>query len=127
MEPRSGTALFKIETVQRDSGISNWEIGGYIMLALGMIILAIPAIRAIRWVIKSCGDRTRTYSLDEEESEDKKEQKTEGKYKAVVYTPSPAEHEDEDFDSKPTTTMARFQEKLDNEINILDRESRNED
>ena len=28
-----GTALFKIETVQRDSGILNWEIGGYIMLA----------------------------------------------------------------------------------------------
>ena len=59
-----GTALFKIETVQRDSGTSNWEIGGYIMLALGMIILAIPAIKAIKWVIKSCGDRTRTYSLD---------------------------------------------------------------
>ena len=54
------TALFKIETVQRDSGISNWEIGGYIMLALGMIILAIPAIKAIKQIVKSCGDRTRT-------------------------------------------------------------------
>ena len=78
-------------------------------------------------MIKSYGDCTRTYSLDEEESEDKKERKTEGKYKAVVYTPSPAEHEEKDFDSKPTTMMARFQKKLDNEISILDRESRNED
>ena len=51
------------------------------MLALGMIILAIPALKAIKWVIKSCGDHTRTYSLDDEESEDKKERKTEGKYK----------------------------------------------
>ena len=97
------------------------------MLALGMVILAIPAIRAIKRVIKVCGDRTRTYSLDEEQSEDKKEWKSEGKYKAAVYTPSYAEHEDKDFHSKPPNTMARFEEKLDNEINILDRESRNKD
>ena len=28
-----GTTLFKIETVQRNSGTLNWEIGGYIRLA----------------------------------------------------------------------------------------------
>ena len=39
-----GTALFKIETVQRDSGISNWEICGWTVLALEMVILAIPVI-----------------------------------------------------------------------------------
>ena len=49
------------------------------MLALEMIILAIPAIKAIKWIVKSCGDCTRTYSIDEEEIEDKKEQKSEGK------------------------------------------------
>ena len=97
------------------------------MLALGMIILAIPALKAIKWVIKSYRDHTRTHSLDEEESEDKKEHKTEGKYKTVVYTPSPAENEGKDYDSKPTTSMARFQDKLENEISILDKESRNED
>ena len=68
-----GTALFNIEIVQRDSGILNWEIGGYIMLALGMIILAIPAIKAIKWIVKSCGDHTRTYSIDNEDIKDKKE------------------------------------------------------
>ena len=92
-----------------------------------MIILAIPALKAIKWVIKSCGDCTRTYSLDKQESDDKKECKSEGKYKAVVYTPSPAENEGKDYDSKPTTSMARFQDKLDNEITIRDKDSRNED
>ena len=93
-----------------------------------MVILAIPTIRAINRVIKACGDRTRTYTLEEEHSEDKKGWETDGKYKAVSYTPpSPAEHKDKDFISKPTNSMARFQEKLDNEINILDRESRNKD
>ena len=120
-------ALFKIETVQGDSGILNWEICGWTVLALGMVILAIPVIRAIRRVINVCGDRTRTYSPNEEQSEDKKEQKTEGKYSAVVYTPSPAEHESKDPDSKPTNTMAKFQKKLDNEIDILYKESRNRD
>ena len=85
------------------------------------------AIRAIRRVINVCGDRTRTYSPNEEQSEDKKEQKTEGKYSAVVYTPSPAEHESKDPNSKPINTMAKFQKKLDNEIDILYKESRNGD
>ena len=99
--------MFKIETVQRDSGIFNWEIGGYIVLALGMIILAIPVINAIKWTVKSCGDCTRTYSNDEEEIEDKKEQKFEGKYKAVVYTPSPVENDATYYNSKPTTPDSR--------------------
>ena len=124
-----GAALFKIETLQRDSGTSSWIIGGYIMLALGMILLALPALRAIKWVIKSCGGCTRAHSLDDEESEDKKEHKTKGKYKTVVYTPSPpspAENEGKDNDSIPSTSMARFQDKLENEISILTKESRNE-
>ena len=127
MESRPRNHPIKIETFQRDLGILNWEIGGYVMLALGMIILAIPAIKAIICIMKSCGDRTRTYSLDKEETKDKKEQKSKGKYKAVVYTPSPVENDATYYDSKPTTSMARFQEKLDNEISILDKESRKED
>ena len=42
-----GKALFEIKTVQRDSGLSGWGVSRYIMLALGMILLAIPAIKAI--------------------------------------------------------------------------------
>ena len=124
-----GALSFKIETLQRDSRTLSWIIGEYIMLALGMILLALPAQRAIKWVIKSCGGHTRTHSLDDEESEDKKERKTEEKYKTVVYTPSPpspAENKGRDDDSIPSTSMARFQDKLENEISILTKESRNE-
>ena len=81
-----GKALFEIKTVQRDSGLSGWGIGGYIVLALGMIILAIPAIKAIQWIRKSCGGRTRTHSIDKEEAEDKLEPIR--KYNSVKYTPS---------------------------------------
>ena len=95
-----------------------------------MVILAIPTIRAINRVIKACGDCTRTYSLDEEQSEDKKDQKTKGKYKAVSYTPpSPTEHENTTFDLKTINSMTRNQEKLDNKIKFLekDRESKNDE
>ena len=120
-----GKALFEIKTVQRDSGISGWGIGGYIVLALGMIILAFPAIKAIKWIIKSCGDRTRTYSIDKKEVEDKK--KLIGKYNAVMYTPSSVETEATGYDPKPSTSMAMLQDKLEQEISVLTRESRKDE
>ena len=43
-----GKALFEIKTVQRDSGFSAWGASRYIMLALGVILLAILAIKAIQ-------------------------------------------------------------------------------
>ena len=48
-----GKALFEIKTVQRDSGLSGWGLSGYIVLALGMIVLAIPMIKAIQLIRKS--------------------------------------------------------------------------
>ena len=49
-------ALLEIKTNQRDS-ISSfpWGILGYIMLGLGMILMAIPALRLIRLIKNSCG------------------------------------------------------------------------
>ena len=49
-------ALLEIKTNQRDS-ISSfpWGILGYILLGLGMILMAIPALRLIRWIRTSCG------------------------------------------------------------------------
>ena len=76
------------------------------MLALGMILLAIPAIKAIQWIRKSWGGRTRTHSIDEEEVKDK--QKPIGKYNSVKYTPSSEESEDTDYNSKPSTSMAKL-------------------
>ena len=49
-------ALLEIKTNQRDS-ISTfpWYILGYILLGLGMILMAIPALRLLRWIRASCG------------------------------------------------------------------------
>ena len=110
--------------------MTNWEICGWIVFTLGMVVLAIPAIRAINRVIKICGDGTQKYSLEEKYSQDQEDLETKGKYKAVSYTPpSLAEHKDTKFDPKPTNSMARIQEKLDKEIKFLekDRESKNKD
>ena len=42
-------------TNQRDSTSSfPWGILGYILLGLGMTLMAIPAIRLIRWIKTSC-------------------------------------------------------------------------
>ena len=62
---------------------------------------------------------------DEEDVEDKK--KLIGKYSAVMYTPLPVENDAAGYDSKPSTSMAQLQEKLEHEINILTKESRKED
>ena len=120
-----GKTLFEIKTVQRDSGLSGWGVSGYIMLALGMILLAFPAIKAIQWIKKSCGGRTRTHSIKEEEAEDK--QKPIGKYNSVKYTPSSEETEKTDYDSKASTSMAKLQDKLEQEISVLSRESRKDE
>ena len=48
----SGTALIKFETVQGESRMTNWEICGWIVFTLCMVLLAIPALRAINRVIK---------------------------------------------------------------------------
>ena len=120
-----GKALFEIKTVQRDSGLSGWGASGYIMLALGMILLAIPAIKAIQWIKKSCGGRSRTHSIDEEETKDKIEPVV--RYNSVKYSPSSEETVRTDYNSKPSTSMAKLQDKLEHEISILSRESRKDE
>ena len=88
--------------------MSNWEICGWIVFALGMVVLAILAIKAINRVIKVCGNHTRKYSMDKN-SKNQEDPETKGKYKAISYTTtSPTEHEDMKFGPKPTNSMARI-------------------
>ena len=49
-------SLLEIKTNQRDS-ISQfpWYILGYILLGLGALLLAYPALRLIKWIKASCG------------------------------------------------------------------------
>ena len=41
-------ALFEIKTNQHDSTSSSWGIIGYVLIGLGMILVAIPTIRLVR-------------------------------------------------------------------------------
>ena len=82
-------------------------------------------IKAIQWIKKNYGGGTPTHSMEEEEAEDNLEPI--GKYNSVKYTPSSEETEKTDYDSKPSTSMAKLEDKLEHEISILSRESRKDE
>ena len=115
-----GKALIEFKTNQRDSGFSAWGATGYIMIGLGMILLAIPTIKFIQWIKKSCGGGNRSHTTDEEKSEDNKEPVV--IHNLVKYYLSSADTVRTDYDSKPTTSMARMQEQLEHEIRINSRD-----
>ena len=92
------------------------------MLTLGMILLAIPAIKAIQWIKKSCRGGSRTHSIDKEETKDKIEPVV--RYNSVKYSPSSEETVRTDYDSKPSTSMAKLQDKLEHKISLLSKKCR---
>ena len=116
-----GKALIEFKTNQCDSGFSAWGATGYIMIALGMILLAIPTIKFIQWIRKSCGGGNGTHTTDEEESEDNREPVI--IHNSVKYCPSSEDTVRTDYDSKPTTSMAKMQDQLEQEIRINSRDS----
>ena len=77
-------ALLEIKTNQRDL-ISTfpWYILGYILLGLGLILMAIPALRLIRWIRASCGSGND--SVQEEENIEEPSTKV----NQVKYCPDP--------------------------------------
>ena len=86
-------ALLEIKTNQRDS-ISSfpWYIVGYILLGLGGILLAIPALRLLRWIRRSCGSSS---LLEEDDS----------KTAAVKYHPD--RDEELDFGQSPNANVSQ--------------------
>ena len=94
-------SLLEIKTNQRDS-ISQfpWYIIGYILLGLGGILLAIPALRLLRWIRRSCGSD----SPQEEES---------SKTPAVKHHP---DHDEElDFGQSPKASLSEKMKMLERE------------
>ena len=60
-------SLFEIKTNQRDTTSSfPWGILGYVLLGLGMTLMAIPAIRLKRWIRVSCGGGNDSIHEDKE-------------------------------------------------------------
>ena len=111
-----GKALIEFKTNQRDSGFSAWGKSIYIMIALRMILLAIPTIKFIQWIKKSWRGGNGSHTTDEEESEDNREPVV--IHNSVKYRPSSEDIVRLDYDSKPTTSMARMQEQLEHEMRI---------
>ena len=95
------------------------------MLALGMILLAIPTIKFIQWIKRSCGGGSGTHTTNEEESKDNREPVV--IHNLVKYCPSSEDTMRTYYDSKPTTSMAKLQDQLEHEIRIQSRESRKDE
>ena len=104
-------ALLEIKTNQRDS-ISTfpWYILGYILLGLGMILMAIPALRLLRWIKASCGSRN-----DSQEKENTEEQSA--TMNKVIYHP---DHEDklEFGHNQPKTSLSQKMKMLEQEAKL---------
>ena len=110
-------ALFEIKTNQRDSTSSSfpWGILGYILLGLGMTLMAIPAIRLIRWIKASCGGGNDSHKREERDFEELTTARN-----SVKYYPDPEERLE--YDSQPIPSMSQRQMMLEQETrtNIKD-------
>ena len=117
-----GKALIEFKTNQHDSGFSSWGATGYITIGLGIFLLAIPTIRLIQWIKKSCGGGNGSHTTNEEDSQDNREPVV--IHNSVKYCPSSEDTVRTDYDSKPTPSMKKLQDQLEHEIRILSRDSR---
>ena len=108
-------ALFEIKTNQHDSTSSSWGIIGYVLLGLGMILVAIPAIRLIRWIKASCGGGNDSHKREERDFEEPTTARNSVKY-------YPDSEERLEYDSQPMPSMSQRQMMLEQETrtNIKD-------
>ena len=101
-------ALFEIKTNQHDSTYSSWGIIGYILIGLGMILVAIPTIRLIRWIKASCGGGNEGHTHEEEDFKEPTTMRNSVKY-------YPNSEERLKYDSQPMPSMSKRQEMLEQE------------
>ena len=108
-------ALFEIKTNQHNCTSSSWVIKGYVLLGLGMILVAIPAIRLIRWIKASCGGGNDSHKHEERDFEEPTTARN-----SVKYYPDPEERLE--YDSQPIPSMSQRQMMLEQETrtNIKD-------
>ena len=97
-------SLFEIKTNQRDTTSAfPWGILGYILLGLGMILLAIPAIRLLRWIRVSCKGGNDSIH------EDKEIEEPATMRDAVKYRPEPEERlEYDSSQSRPSLSQRQL-------------------
>ena len=98
-------SLLEVKSNQRDS-VSQfpWYILGYVLLGLGGLLLAIPALRFLRWIRRSCGSSS---FLEEDDSRD------DSKRAAVKHHP---DHDEEnDFGQFPKASLSDKMKMLEKE------------
>ena len=114
-------ALFEIKTNQHDSTSSSWGIIGYVLIGLGMILVAIPTIRLIRWIKASCGGRNEGHTHEEVEYKETKKPAT--IRNSVKYCSNSEDRVRLEYNSQPIPSMSKRQEQLEQEMRINIRDS----
>ena len=97
-------ALIEFKTNQHDSNSSTWGVIGYVLIGLGMVLLAIPTIRLIHWIRISCGDGNGSHTTEEEESEETREPVV--IKNSVKYSPTSEDRVRLEYDSQPIRSMS---------------------
>ena len=82
---------------------------GYVLIGLGMILVAIPTIRLIRWIKASCGGGNEGHTHKEEDSKEPTTMRNSVKY-------YPNSEDRLEYDSQPMPSMSKRQEMLEQEM-----------
>ena len=112
--------LIEIKTNQHNSDSSSWGVIGYVLIGLGMVLLAIPAIRLIQWIRKSCGGGNGSHTTKEEESEETREPVVINN--SVKYSPTSEDRVRLKCDSQPMPSMSKRQEQLEQDMRVNTRD-----
>ena len=107
-------ALIEFKTNQHDSDSSSWGVICYVLIGLGMVLLAIPTIRLIRWIRASCGGINGSHTTDEEEYKETREPVV--IKNLVKYSPTSEDRVRLEYDSQLMPSMSKRQEQLEQEM-----------
>ena len=102
--------LIEFKTNQHDLTSSSWGVIGYVLIGLGMVLVAIPTIRLIRWIKASCGGGNEGHTHKEEEYKEPTTIRN-----SVKYCPNSEDRVRLEYDSQPMPSMSKRQEMLEQE------------
>ena len=99
--------------------MTNLESLGWVIFSVCMVILAIPAYKAIKKILNICGNHTDTYTVEMKTNDE--DLGYEDKYQAKTSaTPAMTDGKDSDFDSSNIISITKNQENINKEIKFLE-------